>query len=141
MAINWSPTYSVGIPVIDADRQRLISLINDIERRIGDGDGVEETARHYAAEMARHAALEIGIVSRHGYGRHEEVAAAHRFLADLLDQFVHTAASQSVSTNIRSWLDYQNIWMLVLTTTCLGYRNFFRVRGIVPHDGADLAED
>ena len=132
MSLEWSPAFSVGIEELDGDHAALMGMINEIECLIGDGHALRQAIERYSRQMARHAAREVGVLERYGYEGARDMAEAHGDLTASFDRFVRISSSGNVPETIHAWLDYQSMWMKVLTTISMDYRKFFISRGIVP---------
>jgi hemerythrin len=111
--ITWSDRYSVGITKIDAEHQKLVSLINELYAAILAGkqsavlhnvlDGVAGyTVSHFASEEA--------MMRRHGYPDFERHKAEHDKLVAQVKQLQQdlrggkAALSQSVMSFLQTWL-------------------------------------
>jgi hemerythrin-like metal-binding protein len=132
MSLEWSPIFSVGVEELDRDHKALMTMICEIENLIGSDCDLREALDRYCREMARHAAREIGVLKRYGYEDDGEMAAAHEALAAQFDKFNTMATTGDVSGTIRAWIDYQNMWIKVLTTVSMDYRRYFISKNIIP---------
>lgn len=132
MALEWSPIFSVGVPKLDRDHMTLMVMINEVENKIGSGHHLEAMVEKYCAEMARHAAREVAVLERYGYTGHSEMAAAHADLVTQFENFRAAMASGEVAKTAKAWLEYQNLWISVLTNVSMDYRRYFVTNRIVP---------
>lgn len=132
MSLEWSPAFSVGVDELDRDHIALMSKINEIEGLIGNDGALRRALDEYSRQMQRHATREVGVLRRYGYEKHHDMAEAHAELAALLDKFIKTSGSGDIAEAIRTWLDYQDMWMKVLTSISMDYRKFFMSKGIIP---------
>ncbi|MGO9599752.1 MAG: bacteriohemerythrin [Isosphaeraceae bacterium] len=98
MAIEWSEKFSTGNPEIDAQHRRLFDMLNNLERRINDGESpsemmdvfddlVEYTKVHFANEeqcMSVCACATQGInkLAHHGFLRMISSRLEHLRLQD-----------------------------------------------------------
>ncbi|CUW40919.1 conserved protein of unknown function（containing Haemerythrin-like, metal-binding domain,2-104;2-119) [Magnetospirillum sp. XM-1] len=132
MALEWSPIFSVGVPELDRDHMALMAMINEIENKIGSGYHLGAMIEKYCGEMARHAAREVAVLERYGYAGHGEMATAHATLVTQFENFRAAAASGEVARTAKAWLEYQSLWISVLTSVSMDYRRYFVANRIVP---------
>ena len=70
MSINWKDEYSVGVPEMDKQHQKLITLLNQLDEAMGKGKG-KDVIGNILAELVRytqtHFANEEFLLLSHNY--------------------------------------------------------------------------
>lgn len=112
--IEWDDAMSVGVPVLDADHQRLIRLLNAFVEALENDEGLMVTDSIFAAlgdYVVTHFAREEEILAEVGYADLEPHKAAHRALenkfAELRDSYVlnpDKRAEKRVEDFLIDWL-------------------------------------
>lgn len=112
--IEWDDAMSVGVPVLDADHQRLIRLLNAFVEALENDEGLMVTDSIFAAlgdYVVTHFAREEEILAEAGYADLEPHKAAHRALeskfAELRDSYVlnpDKRAEKRVEDFLIDWL-------------------------------------
>lgn len=117
MGIEWNPSYSVGIDLIDRQHQELfrqISRLIDAMRESRGKDEVATTLRFLAAYAEQHFALEESLMAEHAYatapaaehkGEHESFRATFAALdGQLAEQGPSPALAIEVNNKVCNWL-------------------------------------
>lgn len=112
--IAWDDAMSVGVPVLDADHQRLIRLLNAYVEALENDEGLMVTDSIFAAlgdYVQSHFAREEEILAEAGYADLEAHKQAHRDLearfAALRDSYVlnpDKRAEKAVEDFLIDWL-------------------------------------
>jgi hemerythrin len=94
--LDWNDGLSVGIPEIDVEHQRFISLVNDLNEAIVarmDKEVIKRCMQAILDDTAAHFAHEEALFKEWGYPAAEEHAARHvetiQALHDIMSRFVH----------------------------------------------------
>jgi hemerythrin len=85
--ITWKDEYSVGVPDVDHEHQKLIALINDLHDAMSGGDSdvtVMDFLGEIYANVSAHFALEEKIMRERKYDQYAEHKADHEVLLDEL---------------------------------------------------------
>ena len=115
MKIQWQDLYDTGIPEIDADHQRLVALINDLDDVLDEGGdlgrmgGVIDALIDYADY---HFGREEAMMAQAGFGELVEHAVSHTEFGHFLGQLVGgcmLSPSRETAATIR---DYLQEWLL-----------------------------
>ena len=85
--ITWKDEFSVGIPDVDYEHQKLIALINDLHAAMSRDDSsvtVMDFLGEIYAQVSAHFALEEKIMRDRAYDQYAEHKADHESLLDEL---------------------------------------------------------
>ena len=85
--IEWRDEFSVGVPDVDYEHQKLISLINDLHGAMSSDDSdvtVMDFLGEIYAHVSAHFALEEKIMRERKYDQYAEHKADHEVLLDEL---------------------------------------------------------
>ena len=85
--IEWKDEFSVGVPDVDYEHQKLISLINDLHGAMSSDDSdvtVMDFLGEIYAHVSAHFALEEKIMRERKYDQYAEHKADHEVLLDEL---------------------------------------------------------
>lgn len=80
---DWKPEYSVGVPAIDAQHQKLFRMAGDLHNAMGAGKGKDHMAGLLAGLIAytcEHFAAEEQIMQQHQYPGYSEHHRQHEDL-------------------------------------------------------------
>ena len=80
LTVLWSPKLSVGIPEVDKEHQRYLSLANDLVKAIVDGKGKPEVQRLLGLlvqDAISHFDHEERLFDQYGYPEAKQHAAIH----------------------------------------------------------------
>ncbi len=112
--IEWDESMSVGVPVLDADHQRLIRLLNSYVEALEEDEGLMVTDMIFSAladYVHTHFSREEDIMAEAGYADLEAHKASHRALEDrfseLRDSYVlnpDKRAEKKVEDFLIDWL-------------------------------------
>jgi len=111
--ITWSDRYSVGIPRIDLQHQKLVDMINELHAAMLAGQGSAVLAKTLAGLVAytlSHFAAEEALMKGFAYPGYEQHKAEHDKLtvqAKLLQEKAQTANATltlEVATFLQRWL-------------------------------------
>ncbi|MEE9613618.1 MAG: bacteriohemerythrin [Thermodesulfobacteriota bacterium] len=115
MALEWKPTMSVGVDIIDTQHQELIRRINDLLASMGSDEHankLESTLKFLEDYIATHFGTEEDYMKRHDYpgyaehkGEHESFKAS---LNDLKAELDKSGPSLAITTKtnifVSGWL-------------------------------------
>jgi len=128
--IEWDESMSVGIPEIDADHKRFISLIDELNRAIVDRMGQAEIKirlQNILDDAARHFAHEEKLFREWQYPDAEEHAKKHenaiRALQAIQDSFMNYGLP---SEWINVGLEVKDILINHLVNEDMEYAQFYR---------------
>ena len=85
--IEWKDDFSVGVPDVDYEHQKLIALINDLHDAMSHDDSdvtVMDFLGEIYAHVAAHFALEEKIMRERNYDQYSDHKADHETLLDEL---------------------------------------------------------
>lgn len=85
--IEWRDEFSVGVPDVDYEHQKLIALINDLHGAMSSDSGdvtVMDFLGEIYAHVSAHFALEEKIMRERNYDHYAEHKAEHEALLDKL---------------------------------------------------------
>ncbi|WP_168205956.1 bacteriohemerythrin [Geobacter sp. FeAm09] len=110
--IDWSASYSVGVPAMDKEHQRLIEIINNLygAMRSGRGqDAIGTILDELVAYTKTHFSHEERLMQDAGYGGYDEQKRAHEALVQQVTEIqgkyrAGTALGQEVMSFLKSWL-------------------------------------
>lgn len=112
--IAWDDSMSVGVPILDADHQRLIRLVNSYVEALEEDEGLMVTDMIFTAlgdYVHTHFTREEEIMAEAGYADLEAHKRAHRALearfAELRDSYVlnpDKRAEKKVEDFLIDWL-------------------------------------
>ncbi len=113
--VEWTPSLSVGIAMVDAQHQELVRAFNELERAMQQGKGTERiipTLRFLAEYAVKHFGTEEGLMRAHAYPALGEHRAAHeafkrdfaRILAETEASTLRVAKTMEVSRTLLDWL-------------------------------------
>ena len=100
---EWSSDYSVRIPSIDAQHQRLVGALNDLHDGMVSGTveaGMSALLVRLLDYTAEHFAYEERLMAEHHYPRAEDHAAEHRRLTAQLVDFHQKYAASHARINV-----------------------------------------
>lgn len=80
--LQWSPIFEVGIPTVDMQHRRLMSIANRVYGLRGRGLAFERALEELMAYTQYHFALEEQVMREAGYSRLDEHRREHELLAD-----------------------------------------------------------
>jgi hemerythrin len=111
--MSWKPEFSVGIPSIDAQHTKLISLINALHDAMGRGEGKEVVGK-VLGELAQytktHFAYEENMMKTNGYPAFVQHKQLHDKLVGQVLELVEkvqagrSSVTMEVMTFLKSWL-------------------------------------
>jgi hemerythrin len=115
MGIEWTPSYAVGIEIIDRQHQVLFQQISKLIDALHQGKGKEEVAatlQFLTTYALNHFALEEGLMAQHAYRaapdhrkEHDTFRATFAALATQLDEQGPSAAlAMEVNNKVCNWL-------------------------------------
>ena len=132
-AINWDPSYSVGVTSLDDDHRHLINLINQLESAIHyyTGKEFEQKALQEVVDYTKyHFEREEKLMKENNYPDFDNHVAKHREMIEKVNQSVEDykndpdhAISDTVEF-LRSWLINH------ICKTDREYTSFFNDKGI-----------
>lgn len=111
--MEWKNTYSVGVPALDADHQRLIDIINRLDPTAADGtpvDWILQELTDYVRFHFRREEFRMADAGYPGLDRHLKEHAAFRDWLETLRETVRTSPTpratiaRSVGSYLESWL-------------------------------------
>ena len=113
--VEWNPSLSVGIAVVDAQHRDLVRAFNELERAMERGDATAQvlpTLRFLREYAVNHFRTEESLMLLHEYPGYAEHRAAHesfkRDVARLLQategSSLRAAKTMEVSTKLLDWL-------------------------------------
>ena len=103
--IHWNEDLSVGIPEIDQEHQRFISLVNDLNYAIAEREEkaeVERRLRLVVADATTHFEHEERLFAEYGYPDAERHAELH---AELNRQLLHILGEFRQSQSSYHWIE------------------------------------
>lgn len=113
MLFQWSDDYSVKVPSIDAQHQRLVAMLNDLHDGMSSGHGAEVLTPILAGLIdytAQHFAHEETLFAQYGYPDAAEHIAEHRQLVAQVLAFKAKVESKQATINmelmrfLKDWL-------------------------------------
>lgn len=111
--LQWKPSYSVGVPILDADHKRLIDIINRIDQAESDGDTVQWALRQLTAYARDHFQREEKMLEAVDYPQLANQINEHKqfvqWLNTLRESLPGTAPfkatiTEAVSNYLKTWL-------------------------------------
>ena len=110
--IEWNDEFSVGVPDVDYEHQKLIALINDLHEAMS-SDNSEVTVMDFLgeiyAQVSGHFALEEKIMRERKYDHYAEHKADHEALLDelrdIMDDYEENAyfSDNTFANAVGSW--------------------------------------
>jgi hemerythrin-like metal-binding protein len=85
--LDWKPSYSLGIPSIDAEHRAMIGMINEVHARLDrprNVSAVHEVLGEIHAGIAAHFALEERIMRAAAYAEYTAHKESHEQLLDAI---------------------------------------------------------
>lgn len=105
LTIHWSRKFSVGIPEVDREHQKFLSLVNDLVAFIVEGKGkaeIERQMRLVIADAISHFENEERLFLEFGYPEAERHALLHKQIRNRLVRM----ADEIKATDLNSaWVD------------------------------------
>ena len=110
--IEWKDEFSVGVPDVDHEHQRLIALINELHDAMSRGDSnvtVMDFLGEIYAQISAHFALEEKIMRERKYDQYAEHKADHEVLLDelrdIMDDYEENAyfSDDAFANAVGSW--------------------------------------
>jgi len=110
--IEWKDEFSVGVPDVDHEHQKLIGLINDLHDAMSSGSGdvtVMDFLGEIYAHVSAHFALEEKIMRDRKYDEYAEHKAEHEALLDklrdIMDDYEENAyfSDQAFASAVEKW--------------------------------------
>lgn len=111
--INWSDSYSVGIPSLDAQHQHLVKMVNHLYAALNEGKGNEALDKVFnglVAYTVKHFATEEQLMQRHGFPSLSEHKQEHQKLKAQVEDFIRqkeagkTMLSVKLAAFLKTWL-------------------------------------
>ncbi len=110
--IEWKDEFSVGVPDVDHEHQKLITLINDLHNAMS-SDSRDVTVMDFLGEIyahvSAHFALEEKIMRERKYDQYAEHKAEHEALLDqlrdIMDNYEENAtfSDEAFATVVEKW--------------------------------------
>ncbi len=110
--IEWKDEFSVGVPDVDHEHQKLITLINDLHNAMS-SDSRDVTVMDFLGEIyahvSAHFALEEKIMRERKYDQYAEHKAEHEALLDqlrdIMDNYEENAtfSDEVFATVVEKW--------------------------------------
>lgn len=113
--IEWSPAYSVNNAEIDGQHQELMSLLNDLEKAMKEGQGkqaLDQVFTRLIVYTQEHFAAEEKLMWQHGYPEAASHQARHvdltRQVISLQQRYALNKTGLTVETArfLSDWLSY-----------------------------------
>jgi hemerythrin-like metal-binding protein len=113
MLFHWSDDYSVKVPSIDAQHQRLVAMLNDLHDGMSRGHGAELLTPILSGLIdytAQHFAHEEALFAEYGYPDAAEHTAEHQKLVAQVLAFKAKLESKQATINmelmkfLKDWL-------------------------------------
>ena len=110
--IEWKDEFSVGVPDVDHEHQKLIGLINDLHDAMSSGSGnvtVMDFLGEIYAHVSAHFALEEKIMRDRKYDEYAEHKAEHEALLDklrdIMDDYEENAyfSDEKFASAVEKW--------------------------------------
>lgn len=113
--LEWKSSYSVGVPILDADHQQLIDIINRIDRSEGDEDTVQWALGQLTAYAHNHFQREERMLEAVDYPHLADQINEHKqfvqWLGTLKESLPGTAPfkatiTEAVGNYLKTWLTH-----------------------------------
>jgi hemerythrin len=110
--IDWKDEFSVGVPDIDYEHQKLIGIINELHDAMSSGSGdvtVMDFLGEIYAHVSAHFALEEKIMRDRKYDQYAEHKAEHEALLDklrdIMDDYEENAyfSDEAFASAVEKW--------------------------------------
>ena len=110
--IEWKDEFSVGVPDVDYEHQKLIGIINELHDAMSSGSGnvtVMDFLGEIYAHVSAHFALEEKIMRDRKYDEYAEHKAEHEALLDqlrdIMDDYEENAyfSDEAFSSAVEKW--------------------------------------
>lgn len=110
---EWRDDYSVKIPSIDAQHQRLVAILNELHESMVSGHGAERLRAvlgELVAYTAEHFAYEEALFAEHGYPNAAAHTAEHQRLVEQVLEFKRkyeggqAAINMALMKFLKDWL-------------------------------------
>lgn len=102
MEFKWTDKYSVGNEIIDIQHKMLFSIINDLNRHIANGDGmehIEETLDKMSAYATMHFRTEEDLLFKSNYSEYKKHRLSHeRFKKQILHSTQNLMDNRTMDT-------------------------------------------
>ena len=131
--IQWQPSFSVGVKMIDEQHQLLVNMINDLYTAMqteSERPVLEKMIGRLAVYAAMHFAREEQYFNRFAYPQTEAHIKAHDDFEDQVYQFEQAfkASTQDLSMAVMNFL---SSWLVAhITKTDRHFGPFLNARGI-----------
>lgn len=132
---EWKEEYSVDVPSVDKQHQKLVEMLNDLHesRRNGTATptGTKKTIESLIAYVITHFNYEEQLMREHGYPEYEEHKRKHILMAKRVDEFASaleqgtTQSSAELAAFLKDWLQKH------IQGTDKRYGPFLKDKGVV----------
>ncbi|MEW6678330.1 MAG: bacteriohemerythrin [Pseudomonadota bacterium] len=123
---QWQDAYSVGVPVLDDQHRKLLSLCGEIERHLDDGprdDALHDILHEMQRYATEHFASEEALLEQHGYGDLAQQKKEHQAYQEQLTGILMMASRGQVDPlQIKAFLS--NWWVAHILNSDMQYKAF-----------------
>ncbi len=111
--LNWSPSCSVGVAVLDADHRHFFDLLNKLYDSIMDGSANDTMARSVVDQVyefaVAHCNREEGMLAAANYPQMAEIHAHHEYLRQAIAEYrrkliEHGGVSMELANFLMEWV-------------------------------------
>jgi len=111
--VEWHDGLSIGVPEIDAQHQRLIGLVNEVDEAVREQHGADIAAsalRRLCDYAVEHFAAEEALMDPDAYADYDRHMAAHMDGTDKALEFLQ-AVDEDKEVDMAAFLDFLSLWV------------------------------
>lgn len=131
--VEWREEYSVGIPSIDVQHKRLLSLINQLQTAVDyqtDDSFVDEALGELVDYTRTHFVYEEGLMKDNGYPLFEEHKKEHDAMVEQVKEFLERYKKNKEET-IEEVTKFLKNWLIShINGTDKGYSSYLVDKGV-----------